>query len=374
MGRRHNACRRRGDARGGFTLIELLVVIAIIAILIALLLPAVQQAREAARRTQCRNNLKQLGLALHNFHDNYGEFPTATHQILLRNPSSSLSNPSWGSCRERWSYAVVLLPYIERSSMYDDFLQNEWGKTCPWWNRQFNNTRIPVLLCPSDPQANYTHRNGRAPISYHVNRGDYWLDWHWWECRGVFGRGGKTVLNATAIKDGTSNTIAMAECKIGVLGSTKSTEAFARNVSGAGNGAPPSLCLGVVGPDGRFTGPVETNSWQIGWRWSDSRTPYTTFHVMLPPNSPSCGRRAESWAIVSASSYHAGGCNVLFCDGSVRFISEHIDAGDPTKTVRDNPDFPPSLNGRPQDYMGPSPYGVWGALGTSRSGEHVTPP
>ena len=369
--------------RSGFTLIELLVVIAIIAILIALLLPAVQQAREAARRTQCRNNLKQLGVALHNFHDVYNRLPAANHDPLYRDPNDrSAWWRGWGNCRSRWSYLILLLPYLEQSNLYEDFMNNMLGqdpnsggtRCCPWWGGsrcgRINQKRLDVMICPSDSQSEYTQRSGLGPTSYHANRGDYWLDWHWWECRGVFGRGNRVIVDFDLIKDGTSNTAAIAECKIGVRSSKKVTEAIARDVQSY-NGAPPSLCLACVGAGNMYTCNVETGSWQIGWRWTDAINPYTLYYHMLPPNSASCGQRGERWAIVTASSYHPGGVNVLFCDGSVHFISESIDAGDPTMTVQQMPQF---AGGNPQDYLGPSPYGVWGALGTSRSGETVPLP
>ena len=115
--------------RRAFTLVELLVVIAIIGVLVALLLPAVQAAREAARRSQCTNNLKQLGLAVHNFHDTHQRLPNSTHQMLFRDPNR-VSDPAvhprdqWGNGRDRWSYACVLLPFMEQQAIYDELLRS----------------------------------------------------------------------------------------------------------------------------------------------------------------------------------------------------------------------------------------------------------
>lgn len=358
--------RISGSRPRGFTLVELLVVIAIIGVLVGLLLPAVQAAREAARRMSCTNNLKQLGIALHNFHDTHKEFPSASHQPLFKHPEYN----DWRDGRDRWSYLTVLLPFMEQQPAYDQLVQTHIGKERPWHHTPLLKTSIPTFLCPSDPGKDA--KNTLARTSYQCNRGDQWLNWDWWESRGVFGNGSRIVKNFSSLTDGASNTMMVSEVKIGVQGSRRVTEAIATNL-GVQNSDPPSNCLAEVGPDGYFVGDVQGWDWQTGWRWSDAIVPYTLWYPMLPPNGPSCGNNGESWAMITASSHHTGGVNVLFGDGSIHFISETIDAGDPTLTVFDSP-YPPSDPNRPQDYTGPSLYGVWGALGSAAGGEAVSIP
>ncbi len=227
-------------------------------------------------------------------------------------------------------------------------------------------------------KALFAYSGNAAPGNYHCNRGDQWLNWDWYESRGVFGRGDKKPVNFALVTDGTSNTMAVAEVMVGVPGSRKVREAVALNV-GAYNSAPPSLCLQQVGSNQMFkdTVTVESRSWlHLGSRWMCASI-YTTWHPMLPPNGPSCANaHTEDWLLTTASSRHPGGVNVLFLDGSVKFISDTIDAGDPSRTATSPPPgFPPLVDpNRPQDYSGPSLYGVWGALGSIAGGESVQAP
>lgn len=372
--------RKRRKRGAGFTLVELLVVIAIIGILIALLLPAVQAAREAARRAQCTNNLKQIGLALHNFHDTYQRLPAACYDPLFAQPANSANYPN---NRGRWGFTTLILPYIEQRQIYDDLMQNYMGIQPPWAANTVTRAWINTYICPSDPTAKSVPplQSGRTPTSYKCNRGDQWLNWDWWESRGTFGRGDKILVSFASVKDGTSNTMAVSEAIIGVPGSRRVGEAIAVKV-GVYNSAPPSICLARLGPNRQLTDPLAQREWLTGWRWADAINPYTLFYPMLPPNGPSCsgdnGRpwTSEHWGLVTASSRHPGGVNVLFLDGAVRFISDTIDAGDPTRTATAPPaGFPPLANpSRPQDYAGPSLYGVWGALGSANGQETVQTP
>lgn len=364
------SCTSRRRRQAAFTLVELLVVIAIIGILVALLLPAIQAAREAARRTQCANNLKQLGVAMHNFHDVYKRFPSATHEPLFQDPAGGYSNS-----RERWNYVCLILPYMEQQSLYDTLLAEHIGHASnrPWSNNIVTQTWLAGIICPSDTQSRAVPplNGGKTPISYQLNRGDQWLNWDYHETRGPFGRGDKVQISTAQITDGTSNTMMISEVVIGVSGSRKITEALARDV-GATNSSAPALCTARVQPDGTLGGNIQAPSYLFGWRWADSRMPYTQWQPVLPPNSPGCTNDGESWTLTSSSSRHPGGAQVLFCDATVHFMADSIDAGSPTNTAIGHPLLRDPA--RPQDYGGPSLYGLWGALGSRAGGEAVSIP
>lgn len=350
---------RKWRLNQGFTLIELLVVIAIIAILIALLLPAVQQAREAARRTQCKNNLKQLGLALHNYHDVYGRFCVGAGGTGWTGTSTG----NWG----RLSGYIGLLPYVEQAPLYNQIASSQtvngfvfppfgpepWNNDYPLWKSQ-----VTAFLCPSDSSP--TSGNGRtsfAKVNYGFSFGDrlsVGIAGAAKPSRGLFAE--NLSYGIRDCTDGTSNTIAMTEL-VRSLGGHQKLGGNAVNVTDVLTN--PSRCLATLDPNDRNDFDPATSV--VGWsgdRWCEGAVASTGVNTILAPNSPRCTVNAWDGAggVYSAQSRHTGGVQALMTDGAVRFISENIDTGD--NTVGDTGNG----NGR-------SPYGVWGALGTKAGGE-----
>lgn len=352
--------------RLGFTLIELLVVIAIIAVLVALLLPAVQQAREAARRSQCKNNLKQYGLALHNYHDTFSILPSG----------EGIPNTSWAACR--YSPNIALLPYIDQAPLYNQiagaFTNPATSVTyapfhaVPWDGNYLPFTvQPPVFLCPSDTVTREGGAIGKT--NYMFSRGDSTWDHNQWTnngnphrgYRGMFGGQG-TCRAFRDVTDGLSNTIMMAE-RIQAKGRGDPYVLHGGVVSGIGSSfrTNPSLCLAMVSGI-MYT---STNTQSIGGtRWPDGAPAFTGCTEVLGPNKAECtqGNWDGEDGIYEPMSQHVGGVQALMGDGSVHFFSNNINTGNIT--------FPPAdAAGGPN---GPSPYGVWGALG-SRAGGDVVP-
>ncbi len=216
--------------QAAFTLVELLVVIAIIGVLIALLLPAVQAAREAARRMQCTNQLKQLGLALHNHHDTYGDFPGNGYQnsVKQKNPSLDGANEGFKDSRmQRVSGLVMLLPFLEQAALYDiegtrvrDGENRAWS--CWAWNREFYTEPsgwtyiVNAFLCPSDSENRRTPFAEVQCTNYRMCRGDRANTWgQSRESRGLFGRQDLFDRSFASVTDGTSNTLAFSEAAVG---------------------------------------------------------------------------------------------------------------------------------------------------------------
>lgn len=376
-----------GNSRG-FTLVELLVVIAIIGILIALLLPAVQAAREAARRMQCTNNLKQLALACHGHVDTRGYLPSAARDFGLcveLRPKFGSADPNdfWVGGRCRISYLSVLLPFIEQTAVYDRLVENALSnnyRVC-WdsgWPDNPAFAKIPYFLCPSDGESFSSNQLGGA--SYRCNRGDIWVYFDWYnEERGPFAVASHHKFGFEGIPDGTSNTILLGEAVMGKHGSNSNRikGGIAGNVQRNNIAGPPKNCDDRRGPNGMLIGDIATNAGSdyqaSGRRWADAQTLFTQFFTCLPPNSPSCGpaMNNEEGPLISASSNHTGGVNVAIADGSVRFISETIS----TKNLHLTPTDPPfNFGGEAHHYKGPSIWGVWGELGTRNGGESAAIP
>ena len=361
---------RRSIRRPGFTLIELLVVIAIIAILIALLLPAVQQAREAARRTQCKNNLKQLGLAIHNYHDVHNTAPIG---CTMGGQAVAGTNNTF----RRFSAHLGLLPFVEQANLYQQ--TNTWlaarpgdASGVPWNNgNPCVTAKLPYLLCPSDSES--TVEGARAKTNYMFSRGDNaWDQNPAWAgnggrgIRGLFksiqnnGRGGKS-RNFRDITDGLSNTVAMGE-RITAKPGANSIKSGATTTTVANGGRDnPALCRASVGAGGVYNNVGDGNGSRLaGIRAYDGSPTFTGVNTIIAPNGPSCKNGNDNQhdrdGVMTMTSHHTGGAQVLLCDGSVRFISENIDTGNLSAVGATS---------------GPSPYGVWGALGSVDGGEVI---
>ena len=377
----------------GFTLVELLVVIAIIGTLVGLLLPAVQSARESARRSSCSNNIRQLGLAVHNHMEARQAIPPVSQNTSLLNAMSG-KTPAMSL-----SYIIPLLPFVEYGSLYQSIVTFIGVNNGQVWqtgvNDPFYYTKRPQLLgCPSDGRASMQlYSAGSAATSYRMNRGDIVMRNNMGIRRGpgILGQvelsyagsqtyGDPANVRAKDITDGLSKTMLLAEAMVGT-GDSNLRGGYGGDGSMVDNKAPTD-CLGYVDPatGGFRTGMfANTGGTDIppGSAWQHHMGVYTQFYAWAPPNWPNCGRinstlNAELWAYTPASSYHQGGVNVAMCDGAVRYVSETVDAGDTTRVQPDNAGAVSSTSYK--TYTGPSIRGVWGAMSTIKGGETFDQP
>ncbi|WP_404307016.1 DUF1559 family PulG-like putative transporter [Neorhodopirellula lusitana] len=411
--------RNQSNRSLGFTLVELLVVIAIIGVLVGLLLPAVQSAREAARRMSCSNNFKQLGLAMHNYHSAYNQLPSqggGTFSALGTRREFAPGNNS-----VELSALVPLTPFIEQQAMWEQISNpyqvpagligagNIYSAMGPYPGRVFGRlvladagpyapfeSDIPTFRCPSDPgiglpamgRTNYGVSMGDS--TYYTNLGgaiDFRTGEPWGSpavesamvgnrgfFKSQFDSGFRDVL------DGLSNTIAMGEFVTDLGDDDKRTRHL------KGNGAPATMyetggsniCQQYIDPDRPLfwhdSAPFASNAHvdnRRGYRWAWGLHIHSGIHTILPPNQELCFTQEwyQSEGICPPSSRHQGGCHVLMGDGAVKFITDSIDAGDRNGRAMVSAH---ASNNDPLSVAGAaSPFGLWGALGTRASREVI---
>lgn len=301
----------------GFTLVELLVVIAIIGVLIALLLPAVQQAREAARRMECKNNMKQIGLAMHNYHDSLGSFPPGAIATTPASDNNHGNNGSWDANMSRAPWTVLILPYMEESALHDSF---DFGKQFAWafyqnldvhsasnydtssnTNHVFQKTSMPKYICPSFTTGRFPTLSyhavcggGETPARQNEYNGHAGYSGRVYFNNGVFWRNSKTKFRD--ITDGTTNVLIVGETIYSMKGNT---------------------CC-------------EMTTWASGYRLTpnDQLLVGTSAAVRQINSGPDVnGNQVNTFGYVTSTfgSEHPGGAQFVLGDGSVQFLSEVMD-------------------------------------------------
>ncbi|MEI8226871.1 MAG: DUF1559 domain-containing protein [Planctomycetota bacterium] len=333
----HAVCSGKNSAgarSAAFTLVELLVVIAIIGTLVGMLLPAVQGAREAARRSACQNNMRQLGLAMHNYENARRHFPPSAQAVSGTTPGAP------------WSGQALILPYMEGDTLFKniDFTQAYSGTSNNSLNTTVATMRVDVLICASDPQATQVFDTATGlpkhfPLNYALNTGDYVVYEPATQTPGTGAFAPFTKLKANMFTDGLSKTLAMSEVKARTprsqdIGSMPATAPIAPSSIAA------LVTSGSFSPDGGHT------------EWVCGRALHIGFTTTFPPNTVvsythsdgrvhdvdvfskrelSATKASDNTAtqvrgVVTSRSHHSGIVNTMLMDGSVRAIASEIDA------------------------------------------------
>ncbi|MGV3483700.1 MAG: DUF1559 domain-containing protein [Planctomycetaceae bacterium] len=404
----------KSSKQRAFTLVELLVVIAIIGVMVGLLLPAVQAAREAARRMSCSNNFKQIGLGVHNYHAAYDQLPMQTGGTK---PGTGNVAEFFGVPPERshnrleLNWLVGLTPFIEEQALWEQIstplrdpitgglfsamgpcpmkgLGGADGHSAtryePWL------TQVKTYRCPSDPgdglpaqgRTNYAacigdaqFRTNEGGMDNNGNTDSTRATGVQAACRGFFVP--RKVMKFRDVLDGLSNTICAGEI-ITDLGDRDTRGQAAQSAMAGTDGGNPMYNAGGVLSCRTFIDPLRPQFWNTtgvtlvgsteqrrGYKWAVGRPMYSSFTTILPPNAEMCMTNTYhgSSGVLPPSSRHQGGCHVLMGDGAIKFITDSIEAG--------NSNSAQVYQGSPVPAGSKSPFGLWGSLGTRAAGETI---